>query len=85
MPDSIVTCEGIAKLLNLNLSKAAGLDENKSRVLKELATERVPILTLIFQIPLESDWKTAVYKKGSRYKPENYRPISVTCMCWNLL
>ena len=94
MPDSIVTCEGIAKLLNLNPSKAAGLDENKSRVLKDLATEIVPILTLIFQISLESvvvpsDWKTAVvalvYKKGPRYKPENYRPISLTCMCWKLL
>jgi hypothetical protein len=94
MPDIIVTCEGIAKLLNLNPGKAVVLDENKSRVLKELATEIAPILTLIFQISLESGvvpsaWKTAVvalvYKKGPRYNPENYRPISLTCMCWKLL
>jgi hypothetical protein len=64
------------------------------RVLKELDTEIVPILTLIFQISLESgvvpsDWKTAhvapVYKKDPKYNPENYRPISLTCMCCKLL
>jgi hypothetical protein len=46
-----------------------------------------PILTLIFQISLESgvvssDWKTAhvalVYKKGPKYNPENYRHIFLT-------
>jgi hypothetical protein len=94
LPDIIVTCEGIAKPLNLNPSKAAGLHENKPRVLKELATEIVPILTLIFQISIESgvmpsEWKTVVvalaYKKGTKYNPENYRPISLTCMCCKLL
>jgi hypothetical protein len=53
-----------------------------------LATEIAPILTIFFQISLESDvapsdWKTAhvapVYKKGPKYNPENYRPISLTC------
>ena len=72
MPDITTTSEGIAKLLlNLNPSKAPGPDEIKPRVLKELATEIAPILTIIFQISLESgvvpsDWKTArvapVYK-----------------------
>ena len=72
MPDITITSEGIAKLLlNLNPNKAAGPDEIKPRVLKELATEITPILTIIFQISLESgvvpsDWKTArvapVYK-----------------------
>jgi hypothetical protein len=38
----------------LNPSKAAGPDEIKPRVLKEIATEIAPILTLIFQISLES-------------------------------
>jgi hypothetical protein len=38
--DITITCEGIAKLLlNLNPNKAAGPDEIKPRVLKELATE----------------------------------------------
>ena len=72
MPDITITCEGIAKLLlSLNPNKAAGPDEIKPRVLKELATEIAPILTIIFQISLESgvvpsDWKTGrvapVYK-----------------------
>ena len=95
MPDIIVTCEGIAKfLLNLNSNKAAGPDAIKPRVLKELATEIAHILTIIFQTSLESgvvpsDWKTAhvapVYKKGPKYNPENYRPISLTCICCKLL
>jgi hypothetical protein len=95
MPDITITCEGIAKLLlNLNPSKAAGPDEIKPRVLIELAIEIAPILTIIFQISLESgvapsDWKTAhvapVYKEGPKHNPENYRPISLTCICCKLL
>jgi hypothetical protein len=55
IPDITITCAGIAKLLlNLNPNKAAGPDEIKPRVLKELATEITPILTIIFQISLES-------------------------------
>jgi hypothetical protein len=95
MPDITVTCEGIAKLLlNLNPNKAAGSDEIKPRVQKELATEIPPISTINFQISLDSgvvpsDWKTAhvvpVYKKGPKYNPENHRPISLTCICCKLL
>ena len=48
MPDITVICEGIAKLLNLNPNKAAGTDEIKPRVLKELATEIAPILTTLY-------------------------------------
>jgi hypothetical protein len=82
MPDITITCEGtcIAKLLlNLNPNKAAGPDEIKPRVLKEL-------VILIFQISIESavvssDWKAVhvphVYKKGPKNNPENYRPISL--------
>jgi hypothetical protein len=51
----IKSCEGIAKLLlNLNPNKAAGPDEIKPRVLKELATEIALILTIIFQISLDT-------------------------------
>ena len=38
---------------------------------------------------MPSEWKTVVvalaYKKGTKYNPENYRPISLTCMCCKLL
>ena len=50
MLDITITCEGIAKLLNLNPNKAAGPDEIKHRVLKELATEIAPILTTLYNL-----------------------------------
>ena len=45
-------------------------------------------LLLIFRIILDSGsipevWKTSfiipIYKKGNKYDPSNYRPISITC------
>ena len=36
-----------------------------------------------------SDWLTAnvtpIYKKGEKYKAENYRPVSLTCICCKLM
>jgi hypothetical protein len=32
-----------------------------------------------------SDRVSPVYKKGQNYNPENYRPISLTCICCKLL
>ena len=63
-------------------------------LLEELAVEIAPILTILFNklvttgiVP--SDWRTAnvspVYKKGQKYNHENYRPISLTCICCKLL
>ena len=66
----------------------------KPRILKELATEIAPILNIIFTISLNtgevpSDWKNAnvspVFKEGGRFKAENYRPISLTCICCKLM
>jgi hypothetical protein len=49
MPDIVFKENGITKLLaNLNPHKAAGQDDIMPRVLKELAIEISPILTLIF-------------------------------------
>ena len=35
------------------------------------------------------DWKTAnvsaIFKKGQRYDPANYRPVSLTCLCCKIL
>ena len=68
------------RLYNLNPSKAAGLDEIKSKFLKELSVEIAPILTILFNKSVTtgivpSDWRTAhvspVYKKGQKYNPEN--------------
>ena len=90
-----IKTEGIQKhLCNLNPSKAAGPDEITPKLLKELSVEIAPILTILFNKLVttgivQSDWRTAhvspVYKKGQKYNPENYRPISLTCICCKLL
>ena len=93
--DVVITENGILKLLlNLKTNKAPGPDDVRPIVLKSLAPEIAPILTFIFQVSLDtgvvpSDWKkanvTPVFKKGDRNKAENYRPISLTCICCKLL
>ena len=78
------------KLLhNIKVDKAAGPDELPNRVLQECASEITPAVTAIFQKSVDSgelpeDWRDAnvapVYKKGDRHTPENYRPVSLTCV-----
>ena len=95
MEDINITPKEIEKLLTkLDPSKASGPDELKPRIRKELAKEISPILSLTFKKSLDtgvvpSDWRTApvspIYKKGSKYNPEKYRPISLTCICCKLL
>jgi len=90
MPPITITVQGVVKLLTgLNPNKAQGPDEISPRLLKELHTEIAPILTIIFQRSLDTstvpkDWKhakiTPAFKKGSKSKPSNYRPISLTCI-----
>jgi hypothetical protein len=64
----------------------------RPKILKELAHIISPILCLIFNKSLETgvvDWHIAhvspIYKKGSRYSPENDRPISLACICCKIL
>ena len=82
--------ESDGKLLQgLSPNKASGPDEMSPNILKELHHEIAPILTLIFNLSLEGgvvpiDWRTA-YKKGSKSKANNYRPISLTCIASKLL
>ena len=90
-----ISIEGVDKLLQgLSPNKASGPDEISPKILKELHHEIAPILTLIFNLSLETgvvpiDWRTAdavpVYKKGSKSKASNYRPISLTCIASKLL
>ncbi len=71
-----------------------GPDEVGPRVLKELSSTIAPILTVIYcrsyntgEVP--EDWRkanvVAVYKKGKKCEPSNYRPISLTCVCCKIL
>ena len=90
-----ISIEGVDKLLQgLSPNKASGPDEISPKILKEIHHEIAPILTLIFNLSLETgvvpiDWRTAdvvpVYKKGSKSKASNYRPISLTCIASKLL
>ena len=88
--DIEVGVEGVCKLLrNLKTDKAAGPDQIRPVLLKELHRELSPAITFLFQLSLDrghlpSDWVTAnvtpLFKKGDRTKPSNYRPISLTCI-----
>jgi len=93
--DLTISREAVEKCLsNLNITKAAGPDSIPCRFLKELSFEIAPILSSIFQQSLKddvvpSDWKNAdvapAFKKGGRNLAENYRPISLTCVCCKML
>ena len=90
MPEININLNGILKLLsNLQPRKAAGPDEIRPIVLRELRTEIAPIIQLIFEKSLAtgklpSDWTRAnvspIFKKGEKSDPSNYRPISLTCI-----
>ena len=99
--NNYISIEGVEKLLQgLSPNKASGPDEISPKILKELhheiAFEIAPILTLIFNLSLETgvvglplDWRRAdvvpVYKKGSKSKACNYISISLTCIASKLL
>ena len=90
MTDIEFTSPGVEKLLqNLNPNKAAGPDFLPTRMLKMVAKEIAPVLAFIFQQSYDtsqvpSDWQlatvTAVFKKGDKTNPANYRPVSLTCI-----
>ena len=82
------------KLEKLDPSKAAGPDDIPPSLLKNLADELCTPITLIFNKSIEEglvpeDWRTAhitpIFKKGSRSKPGNYRPISLTSVIGKVL
>ena len=94
--DNIVVHEhGVYKLLNnLNPHKASGPDGLQTRIFIEIASEFAPVLTDLFQASINQrkipdDWKTGnvvtIFKKGSKYKAQNYRPVSLNCVASKLL
>ena len=95
IPDISITAEGIDKLLvGLNPHKAAGPDKFKPIVLQTLYKELAPIMQLINQRSLNTGklpdiWKeanvSAIFKKGEKSDPSDYRPISLTCVLCKVL
>jgi len=87
--------EIVLKLLrDINPNKAHGPDKISGKILKQCAHSLAFPLSELFKtvyltghIPLE--WKLAnvvpVFKKGSKVDVENYRPISLTCLCMKIL
>ena len=82
------------QLGNLRVDKAPGPDNMQPRVLMEEAEQVREMLTDIFNSSLKSgqvpeDWRVAnvtpLFKKGSREKLGNYRPVSLTLVVWKVL
>ncbi len=88
MPDIKVTVKGVWKLLGtLNPRKAAGPDKVPTTILKDYRDILAPVLTVIFQQSLDTgvvpkEWRlaniVAIFKKGDKHDPGNYRPVSLT-------
>ncbi|KAI8486310.1 hypothetical protein Bbelb_360260 [Branchiostoma belcheri] len=95
MEHIVVSTDGVEKMLQgLNPSKASGPDQIPPWFLKLTASEIAPVLTNIFQHSLNTaeipkDWRDAnicaIFKKGDRAVPSNYRPVSLTCISCKLL
>ena len=82
------------KLKGLNSSKSPGPDGIHPRVLKELSDTLTTPLTILFKASADQkivpeEWKTAtvsaIYKKGNKKQPGNYRPVSLTCICCKIM
>ena len=93
--DVVITQEEVKqKLANINASKAMGPDHIPGIVLKTLAEEISIPLTKIFNKSISEGtvpdkWKvaevSAIYKKGDKTDPGNYRPVSLTCICCKIM
>ena len=84
----------LKKLNNLDATKSPGPDETHPRILKEAASSIAPALAILFNSTLKQhkvpdDWKTAlitaIFKKGDKSDPGNYRPVSLTCIICKVL
>ena len=90
-----VTPEVITKKIKkIKDNKSPGVDGIPPKLLKEIVKQISIPLAKVFNLSLEegivpSEWKEAnsmlLFKNGSRNKPENYRPVSLTPVVCKLL
>ena len=90
----IEECDLLDILYHLDISKATGPDGISPKLLKECAAQIVKPLCHIFNVSLSSGklpsiWLKAnvvpVYKKGDKQLVENYRPVSLLCICGKIM
>ena len=91
----VVTPEVVAsKINNMKQNKSPGIDGISRSILKETVEQISTPLAHVFNMPLHEgivplEWKEAniipLFKKGSRYKSVNYRPVSLTSVICKLL
>ena len=89
-----VTPEMIAKKIKtMKDNRPPGVDGIPQKLLTEIV-EQISTLAILFNLSLEegivrSEWKeaniTPLFKRGSRNKPDNYRPVSLTSVVCKLL
>ena len=84
----------LQKLKKLKVNKSPGPDSIHPRVLHEVARGIALPLMIIYKTSLKtkelpSEWKhanvSAIFKKGSKTSPKNYRPVSLTCIICKIL
>ena len=91
---SIDACGVLSQRRRLNPNKAHEPVELSPQLLKLVAKELAPALTIIFQQSYDlsstpKNWNstivTPIYKKDLISDPSNYRPISHTCICCKIM
>ena len=90
MPDIYFSPSGILKQLEaIRPDKACGPDQIPARILREAAVELAPLFAFLFQQYYDTGtfptaWRnanvSAIFKKGTRSDPSNYRPVSLTSL-----
>ena len=90
-----ITPEMLAKKIKkMKDNKSPGVDGILPKLLKEIVEQISTPLAKVFNLSIEegivpSEWKeaniTPLFKKGSRNKPENYRPVSLKSVVCKLL
>ena len=95
LSDITITAKEVEeKLKKLKIDKSPGPDEMHPRLLKEMSYEIAEAVSVMFNSTISKgkvpdDWKTAnitaIFKKGKRKLPNNYRPVSLTCILCKIL
>ena len=82
------------KLKKLKINKSPGPDRIHPRVLNGTASSLSLPLSIIFRTSLETktipdEWShaniSAIFKKGKKTSPQNYRPVSLTCIACKIM